>query len=79
MFRRCQCGQCIDMPTAEECVCCHDIKQVTQIIDDGSDVKCIVHHEGFEAVCLNKYAVQVAVYQHKEDKPREMKGKSLHE
>ena len=62
------------MPTAVDCVCCHDIKEVMKIMKGSPTLRCVSNHEGFDDVCLNRYAVQVAVYQHKEDNPRVMKG-----
>ena len=41
------------MPTAVECVCCSEIQQMTDMLQDiGSDISCITQHERFEAVCL---------------------------
>ena len=53
------------MPTARECVCCCEIDQVNEKKQEtwsGSEVACIVDHEGFESVCLNVWVLQAAYF-----------------
>ena len=49
------------MPTSVECICCHELPQVHDLIDDASAV-CITQHPGFNSVCLNIWVLQSAYY-----------------
>ena len=52
------------MPTATECVCCYEIDKVVQIIENNPiRIRCITQHEGFNAVCLNRWVLQTSFYQ----------------
>lgn len=50
----CKCGKCFALPTAEECVCCQDIHNVTQKLEDDTALSCITDHNMFRDTCLNK-------------------------
>ena len=55
------------MSTAVECVCCSEIDQMTDILQEfGSTVHCITEHDGFEAVCLNVWALQAAYFSYRQ-------------
>ena len=63
---RCTCGHCIVMPTSRECVCCAEIEEVTERMQEGPhEVTCITEHEGFEPVCLNVWVLQAAYFQYR--------------
>ena len=47
------------MSTTEECICCCEIAQVVAKLEDGG-APCITEHEGFDAVCLNRWVLQTA-------------------
>ena len=49
----CLCGNCQKLPTSQECVCCCELLKTKAIID-SEKIKCILDHESFNAVCLNK-------------------------
>ena len=52
------------MPTATECVCCHETKATadkTGTSESGS-IQCITKHEGFDAVCLNVWVLQACYF-----------------
>ena len=52
------------MPTVTECVCCCEIDKVVQKIENSPiRISCITQHEGFNAVCLNRWVLQTAFYQ----------------
>ena len=60
------------MPTARECVCCQDIQEVLQKLEEVSSddeiqqaVTCITDTDAFAAVCLNKWVLQTAFYQYR--------------
>ena len=51
---RCNCGHCVSMPTAIECVCCCEIQEFEDKKSDVTPaVKCITNHPGFCNVCLD--------------------------
>ena len=52
------------MPTVEESICCHEIEQVSLRKEDHT---CIIGHPGFEAGCLNVYALQIAYFAYRQD------------
>ena len=54
-----------------ECKCCHEIPEVANknIRCDNGDMQvpnCIVHHPGFNTVCLDRYVLETAWYQYKQ-------------
>ena len=55
------------MPTARECVCCHEIDNVKRKIEEesSSNINCIIEHEGFQSVCLDVWVLQTAYFSHK--------------
>ena len=67
---RCQCGNCVTMPTPVECICCMEIEAVSNKIasfasetDSNSvSIHCIIEHEGFDAVCLNPWVLQTGFF-----------------
>lgn len=50
------------MPEIVECQCCQECEEIAAKLE-GSDVDCITEHEGFDAVCINRYVLEVAYYQ----------------
>ena len=66
---RCECGNCQIMPTARECICCCEIDQIItkkQESGNGSEVLCIINHEGFAPVCLNLWVLQTAYFAYRQ-------------
>ena len=70
---RCTCGNCQVMGRAEAYVCCREIEAVQnkniEVVTSGEredPPQCITQHPGFHAVCLNRWVLQVAWYQYKE-------------
>ena len=53
------------MPTGKECICCCEIAWVVDKLE-GTGAPCITGHEGFNAVCLNTWVLQIAYYQYKQ-------------
>ena len=59
------------MATATECRCCRNIPQVTAILDEyieesNTDVSCITEHPGFASACLDRYVLQIAYLQYRQ-------------
>ena len=53
------------MPTAHESVCCTEIGQVWQKIEDQRpDVRmsCITQHKGFQSTCVDVWVLETAYY-----------------
>ncbi|KAK3105184.1 hypothetical protein FSP39_019194 [Pinctada imbricata] len=57
---RCDCGNCETMATNEECLCCHEVGPIEEILDQSS-ITCFTQHEGFIGNCLNRYVIQVSL------------------
>jgi len=55
------------MPTERECICCQEHDPIkSKIAENDSEVSCITQHEGFEAVCLNRWVLQAGFFQYRE-------------
>ena len=61
------------MDTNQECICCKEISEIyTKSVEakEEKDTKevpvCITQHPGFHAVCLNKWVLQTAWYQYRQ-------------
>lgn len=68
------------MPTASECICCHEIDNVVQKIQEsGKDINCIVDHDGFDPVCLNVWVLQAAYYSYRQRYGSDDDGKAVNE
>ena len=70
---RCTCGNCQIMDRVEECVCCKEIDCVKNKLYEAVTVgelveppSCITQHPGFSAVCLNRWVLQTAWLQYKQ-------------
>ena len=50
----CDCGNCLAMPTARECICCREIGCCQDLQPNG----CIIN-EDFDSVCLKPVALRV--------------------
>jgi len=62
---RCECGICQPMPTAHESVCCAEISQVWQKVEDQRpeiQMSCITEHPGFQSNCLDVWVLETAYY-----------------
>ncbi|XP_063398773.1 P2X purinoceptor 7-like [Mytilus trossulus] len=63
----CDCGNCESMPKAEECICCQELRRVTEKMEElTTPVSCITNHPGFEPVCLNQYVLETAYFQYRQ-------------
>ena len=73
---RCQCGNCMPMPTVLQCVCCKEISKVTDVIEELNDgqLTCITSHPGFDPVCLNAYVLHTAYCQYRQQYGVEVKN-----
>ena len=63
------------MPSVEECICCCEIARVVAKLED-SGASCITE---FDAVCLNKWVLQTAYYQYKQQYGRRSDKPEVHE
>ncbi|XP_052103050.1 uncharacterized protein LOC127736526 [Mytilus californianus] len=57
----CDCNNCTVIPTVDECICCKEVGQVAEKIEDG-DLDCITDHEWFTGNCLNRHVIEVSLY-----------------
>ena len=60
---RCNCGNCSTelIVKPEECQCCHEIAQVrNKMMEEKMGDQCLTKHPGFEAGCLNQWALRLA-------------------
>ena len=61
---RCECGNCQFMPTEAESICCQEIAEMGNKMDEEDpSVSCITLHPGFASVCLDRWVLQTAYYQ----------------
>lgn len=59
---RCNCGHCVLLSLERHNFCCCTIPFIAEAIKQHKrEISCIVKHEGFEALCLNHYAMQSAL------------------
>ena len=70
---RCTCGNCQVLGRVEACICCQEIEAVQnkliEAVTSGECQKqpqCITQHPGFHVVCINRWVLQVAWYQYKQ-------------
>ncbi|WAR06398.1 hypothetical protein MAR_021767 [Mya arenaria] len=58
------------MHTERESVCCRDVEQTNFKLDvfneEGHDIECIIDHPGFGTVCLDRYVLETAYYQYRQ-------------
>ena len=54
------------MPILKECVCCKEIQQVVDKMDEPTNMEldCITDHPGFQPVCLDEWVLETAHYQY---------------
>ena len=54
------------MNSEEESICCKDIAEMVQLLDEG-DVRpeCIAEHQDFSNVCLCRAVLTVSLYSHR--------------
>ena len=75
---RCTCDLCSHMPTERESHCCQEVDRLQEKIeafnDDGGDIACITQHPGFASVCLDRYVLETAYFQY-----RQQYGEAQHE
>ena len=70
---RCACENCLVMGRVEACKCCREIEQVksklTEAVTCGEcteEPTCITQHPGFHPVCINRWVLQTAWFQYKQ-------------
>ena len=65
LYSRCECGICQPMLTVREIVCCGEIGQIWQKIEDQRpevQMSCITEHPGFRSNCLDVWVLETAYY-----------------
>lgn len=69
------------MPTAIECICCTEIEQITNTMEQfTANIQCITEHAGFEAVCLNVWVLQAAFFSYRQQYgTQDVQGQPLNE
>ena len=67
------CGYCQVLGRAEACICCQEIEAVQnkliEAVTNGEcqeQPHCITQHPGFHVICINRWVLQVAWYQYKQ-------------
>ena len=68
------------MPQEVECVCCSEIPEIAAkiklLLEDGyveeNLPKCITKHPGFDAVCINRWALEAAYLQYEQEYLRQI-------
>ncbi|CAH3162429.1 unnamed protein product, partial [Porites lobata] len=69
----CSCDNCQIMGRAEACICCQEIEQVKNKLSEAvtsgeceEEPTCITQHPGFHPVCINRWVLQTAWFQYKQ-------------
>ena len=70
---RCACENCLVMGRVEACKCCREIEQVKSKLNEAvtcgectEEPTCITQHPGFQPVCINRWVLQTAWFQYKQ-------------
>ena len=73
IYFRCTCENCQILNRNEECTCCSEFPEICnknrEAVEMGEVADtpvCITQHPGFQAVCLNRWVLQTAWYQYKQ-------------
>ncbi|XP_022101364.1 P2X purinoceptor 7-like [Acanthaster planci] len=63
----CECEQCTPMPSVRESKCCKEIDAVLRMTESFVlDLDCITEHPGFRTVCLDRWVLDTAYYQYRQ-------------
>ena len=69
------------MGRAEACICCQEIEQVKNKLNEAvtsgeceEEPTCITQHPGFHPVCINRWVLQTAWYQYKQQYKESFNG-----
>lgn len=54
------------MPILKESVCCKEIDQVVERMDEENELNCITEHTDFDPVCLNRGVLNTAFMQYRQ-------------
>ena len=57
----CECTKCAPMPSGIECQCCKEMEDVVKRVAENESYQCIMDHEQFKVVCLNKNVLYTAL------------------
>ena len=73
IYFRCTCENCQILNRNEECTCCSEFpvicnknREAVEMGEVAEAPACITQHPGFQAVCLNRWVLQTAWYQYKQ-------------
>lgn len=80
IVNRCTCQRCVAMPSALESRCCKESPKITDKVDQWNeeqreqhseeeehvDIACITDHPGFHTGCLDRYTLEIAYLQYKQ-------------
>ncbi|XP_022808192.1 P2X purinoceptor 7-like [Stylophora pistillata] len=65
----CECGTCQPMPTTHESVCCAEIGQVWQKVEEQrpeTQMTCITEYSGFQSTCHDVWMLETAYYAYRQ-------------
>lgn len=68
----CSCTRCLIMQEESESTCCQEAERVLEQVtiynqETDSQILCITHHPGFQTVCLDRYVLDTAYLQFKQE------------
>ena len=56
----CTCGNCEPLDSPTQCVCCHEVGNCEQFLDND-EVNCVSDHEDFQPVCMHRAVLRTAL------------------
>ncbi|XP_060589285.1 uncharacterized protein LOC132744554 [Ruditapes philippinarum] len=67
----CECENCRALDNDRESICCNEIDSVKLKIEQykeemATDLSCITRYPGFQSVCLDRYVLETAYYQYRQ-------------
>ena len=55
------------MPTSIECTYCREIDAIeSKMLENPTDIHCIIDHKGFQSVCLDVWVLQTAYHNYRQ-------------
>lgn len=74
----CQCDNCVRLPTAAECLCCYEVRELSSKLS-SQNIECITEHSDFGIVCLHPEVLRTAILARADIRQDEMQNPTANE